>query len=157
MKLLIAAAAASLGLAAPASAADWFYVDASKEHSNASFIDKDSITVDSAGKTKAAMFSVMAEPDEGAIAYRFTLELDCAANTSRLVTGEGFGLNRASMGVDQINGGWEPVEQGTQGDTISRFICSGGKSNPASKSLGSALPFDHGVRIMAEHRAGKAN
>lgn len=158
MKLLIAAAAASLGLSAPASAADWFYVDASTGHTSASFIDKQSIVTDSSGKTKAAMFAVLSEEDEGAIAYRFVIEVDCAAQTSRLLTGEGFGKDKASQGVDQINGAWEPVDPRSQGGTITKFVCTRGESNPTSKSLGAAFPFEKGLQILAEHRAAaKAN
>jgi hypothetical protein len=155
MTLKLAAAAALLGLSAPAYAADWYYVDASTQHTDASFIDMDSVVEDAAGKTRAAMFSVLAQVEEGAIAYRFIIELDCKANTSRLRSGEGFGPDKASLGVDEIPGDWEPTAPGSQGATISKFVCTRGASNPASKSLGAAFPFEHGRKILADHRAAK--
>jgi hypothetical protein len=42
----------------------------------------------------------------------------------------------------------EASDTGTQGGTILAFVCSGGKSLPNKKSLGSALPWEVGRSFL---------
>ena len=141
-----------LAAASPAHASDWFYVDSSKDLSNISFVDKDSIRQNADGNSVASMYSVLAEEEDGAVAYRFTIEVECRSRKSHLVAAEIFDPKLVSGGITDMNGDWEPVDPGTQGDTITAFICSKG-ANATVASAGSALPFDKGRAMLAEMRA----
>jgi len=152
----IAAIALSLAAFAPAPAQDWYYVDSDTGHANISFIDKASIRTNAGGNAEAAMFSVLAADEDGAAAFRFVIEVQCAAGKSRLMTGETFDSALKSSGADAMDSEWESVDPGTQGESIQKFVCSKGASMPESKSLGSALPLAKGRAMLAE-MAGKAS
>ncbi|RYY28195.1 MAG: hypothetical protein EOP62_03035 [Sphingomonadales bacterium] len=148
--MLKSAVLALLFVAAPAHADDWYYVDASDDLSNISFIDKDSIKPNAAGNLLGAMYSVLSEEEDGVVAYRFLLEVDCKANKSRLTAAELFDAKMVSDGVSDMAGEWETVAAGTQGGAISGFICAKGVGN--QPSVGSALPFAKGRAMLTEMR-----
>lgn len=150
-------AALALSLAAPAPASDWYYVDADKQGANITFIDMASIHTNAGGNTEAAMFSVLAADSEGAAAYRFVVEFQCAANKSRLMTGEMFDGALKSDGPADMGADWEGTDPGSQGETILKFVCTKGAGRPDSKSLGDALPLAKGRAMLAERAAKKAS
>lgn len=151
-----AAIALSLTNAAAADS-DWYYVDADSKGSNITFIDKGSIRTNAGGFTEAAMFSVLAQDEEGISAYRFIVEFDCPANRSHLMTGEMFDSALKSDGPSDMGVEWEGTDPGTQGETILKFVCSKGASAPDSKSLGAAFPLAKGRAILAERAAKKGS
>jgi len=147
-----AAFAVALGaVAAPAS--DWRYVDADARGANISFIDKDSIRTNTAGNIEAAMFSVLAQDDDGTAAFRFIVEFQCATGKSRLLTGEMFDAALKSSGPADMGADWEGNDPGTQGETILKFACSKGASMADGTSLGAELPLAKGRSILAERAA----
>lgn len=150
-------AAIALSLAAIAApGSDWYYVDADANGSNITFIDKASIRANEAGNTEAVMFSVLAQDDEGTAAYRFLVEFQCGAAKSRLVTGEMFDSALKSDGAADMGAEWEGTDPGTQGETILKFVCSKGSSQPGSTSLGDALPLAKGRALLAERAAKRS-
>ena len=153
MLLKSAAAVLLFAAAAPAHASDWYYVDSADDGSNISFIDKDSIVANAQGNLTATMYSVLAREEEGTVAFRFGLEVECKTLKSRLVTAESFDAALASQGVSDMGGEWAPTTKGTQGETVVEFVCSKGAAYPGSKSLGSAIPFQVGRRMLADQRA----
>jgi hypothetical protein len=134
-------AAAALAQAAPS---DWYHVDSAQDHANASFIDKASIRANAAGNLEASMFSLLATPDQGVTAYRFTVEFNCKAQQSRLTRAESFDAKHQSDGGEAVPSEWSIAAKDTQGGTITAFVCSRGASQPDKKSLGSALPWETG-------------
>jgi hypothetical protein len=134
-------AAALLAQAAPS---DWYHVDSAHDHANASFIDKANIHANASGNLEASLFSLLATPDEGVSAYRFTVEFDCKAQRSRLIGAESFDARHQSDGGEAVPGEWGISAKDTQGGTIAAFVCSRGASQPDKKSLGSALPWETG-------------
>lgn len=150
-----AALALSLAAAAPAPASDWYYVDADAKGTNITFIDKGSIRANAAGNTEAALFSVLAKDEDGAAAYRFVVEFQCAAAKSRLMTGEMFDAALKSDGAGDMGAEWEATDPGSQGETILKFVCTNGASATVDKSLGDALPLAKGRALLAA-RAAKA-
>jgi hypothetical protein len=157
MLLRLAGLGALLAASAPAQATDWYYVDSAVGFANVTFIDRDSIAKNADGNITGSMFSVLSEVEDGALAYRFVIEVDCEGKLSRLVAGEQFDAARKSQGVAEIGGDWEPVDPNTQGQTISAFFCTRGGSRPGEPSLGPAYPFDTALERFAAHRAGKAD
>jgi hypothetical protein len=153
MVLKSAAVLVLLAAAMPAHATDWYYVDSADDGSNISFIDKDSIVANAQGNLTATMYSVLAQEEEGTVAFRFGVEIECRTLKSRLVTAESFDTTLASQGVSDMGGDWTPTEKGTQGETVVEFVCSKGAAYPSSKSLGSATPFTIGRRMLADQRA----
>jgi hypothetical protein len=146
-----------LAAASPAQATDWRYVDSATDLTNISFIDKDSIHANADGNMVAAMFSAMVKVEDGASAYRFTLEVDCAGKRSRLLTGEMFDAGHQSQGEANIGAAWEAVDPGSQGQTITDFICSKGASRAQEPSAGADYPFAKAAELLAAQRAKKAN
>ena len=148
--LRLAGAAILMAFSTPAYADDWYYVSSAKDLANISFIDKDSIRETDAGTLRAAMFSVLAKPDEeGGSAFRFEIEVNCTRHQSRLVAYEIFDADRKSQGKSEMDSDWEAIEGETQGDTIATFICGKGKLGPTNLAAGSALPFDSGKAMLA--------
>jgi hypothetical protein len=156
MMLRLAGLGILLAAASPAQASDWRYVDSATDLANISFIDKDSIRANADGNLIGAMFSVMAQVEDGTSAYRFTIEVDCAGKRSRLLTGEMFDTVHKSQGESNIGGEWEGVDPGSQGQTIIDFICSKGASRAQEPSAGAALPFAKAAEMLAAQRAKKA-
>jgi hypothetical protein len=154
MMLRTAAFVFLLAAAAPAHATAWYYVDSAKDLSNISFIDKDSVTTNADGNNEAMMYSVLAEVEDNAVAYRFKVEANCTNKTSRLISAEIFDPGLKSTGATEMMGDWEGSDPGTQGQTIIDFICSKG-ATATGAALGSALPFDKGRTMLAERRSGK--
>jgi hypothetical protein len=154
MMLKTAAVVVLLAAAVPAQATDWYYVDSADDASNISFIDKDSIAATAQGALKATMYSVLAQEEDGAVAYRFAIEVKCGTRESRLMSAESFDPALASQGVSDMGGEWSPTDKGTQGETILNFVCSRGASSPGSKPLGSAYPFSIGRRMLADRAKG---
>ncbi|WP_366810978.1 surface-adhesin E family protein [Sphingomonas sp.] len=142
--------AVMLAGASPALAADWYYVDEAQDGTSVTYVDKDSIKADNDGYLGATMFSMLAEAEDGTKAYRFTLVVDCAGKRSKLTGGEAFGENQVSAGYNSIPAEWQATDPGSQGDTITGFICAGGKTGAAS--AGAALPFDAAAKKLAEHK-----
>lgn len=153
--LRMAGAALLLIVAAPASAADWIYADSAADGANISFIDKDAIVPGEAGILRAPMFSLLAEEEEGASAYRFLVEADCTKKLTRLTTAEMFDIEHVSKGVETIASEWEAPASETQGETVLNFICTKGASAKGNPSMGSALPFDSGKALLAEKQKAK--
>lgn len=150
-----AALTLALGAASAPAASDWRFADSSANGTNISFIDVDSIRVNAGGNTEAMIFSVLAKDDEGAVAFRFHVEFQCATGKSRLMTGEMFDSSLKSDGAEDMAGEWEGNAPGTQGDTLLKFVCSKGATGDG-KSLGSELPLAKG-RIMLAERAAKGS
>jgi len=157
MMLRLAGLGILLAAASPAQATDWRYVDSATNLDNISFIDKDSIHANAGGNLVGAMFSVMARVEDGASAYRFTIEVDCAAKKSRLLTGEMFDAAHKSQGESNIGAEWEAVDPGSQGQTITDFICSKGASRAQEPSAGADYPFAKAAEMLAAQRAAKGN
>jgi hypothetical protein len=130
--------------AAPDAPPAWFHVDSAADHANANFIDKASIHPIAGGLVEATMFTLLAQPDDGTGAYRFRIAFDCASGRSRLVAAESYDATRKGDGMTDITTDWRQNEKGTQGDTVLRFVCSNGQSQPKKQSLGAALPWDSG-------------
>lgn len=154
MFLKFAALAAVLAAAAPAAASDWYYVDSANDYANISFIDKDGIKTNADGTLTGSMYSVLAEEDDGAVAFLFTIEANCAAKKTRMTHAEMFDPKLVSSGRLETGGDWESNDPGTQGETIMNFICAKG-ANATKPSVGSAMPFEKGRAMLAEMRAGK--
>jgi hypothetical protein len=135
--------AIALSLAAPAQSrpADWYHVDSASDRSSTSFIDLASLKTNAGGTTEATMFSVLAEADEGTVAFRFVVEFDCVGKKNRLLTGEAFDTKHQGGGAEDMGGDWDSVDKGSQGETILNFVCSKGASQADKKSLGAALPW----------------
>jgi hypothetical protein len=155
--LRLAGAMILLTAAIPAHATNWTFVDSADTYENITFIDKDGIRTDASGITVATMFSVFATDTDGASAYRFNIEVNCTTQKSRLVTGQMYDTARAAQGEEAMQGEWETVDPGSQGATITKFVCSKGAAYPNAPSSGAALPFDKGKEILAKQRAGKGN
>lgn len=152
--LRLAAAALAMMVSTPAFAADWYFVASADDHANISFIDKDSI--EQTGSTMhAAMFSLLAEVDgNGASAYRFVIEIDCQARTSRLVAAEIYDEDHKPLGENPMETEWAPIQPDTQGEIISNFVCSRGKLTAETPGVGKALPFEAGRKMLAERARG---
>jgi hypothetical protein len=147
--LRLAGAAILMAVSTPAYAADWYYVSNATDFTNISFIDKDSIRDNDEGNTRASMFSVLAEPeDDGAMAYRFEIEINCTSRQSRLVAAEVFGAGRVPRGEQPMDGDWSPVEPATQGASVTDYVCSRGKPSKENPSAGRQLPFDTGMAML---------
>jgi hypothetical protein len=139
-----------MGFSGPAYAADWYYVTNATDYANISFIDKDGIREDDAGITHASMFSLLAvAEDDGVIAYRFELQVKCRSRESRLVAATTYDGTRTSRGEEAMTTDWDATEAGTQGETVTDYICSKGKSGTAASS-GKQLPFDAGRTMLAD-------
>ena len=148
--LRLAGAAILMAFSTPAYAADWYYVSNATDYANISFIDKDSIRDNAEGNTRASMFAVLATPeDDGTIAYRFEIEINCKANMSRLVAAELYDGDRKPQGETPMTTEWSPVEPGTQGEGVTMFVCSRGKPSSANPAAGRQLPFDTGKTMLA--------
>jgi hypothetical protein len=153
--LRLAAAVLAMAIPAPAWAADWYYIDSADDGTNISFIDKDSLAANG-DLVRASMFSLLAEPDEeGGIAFRFTIDFDCKARTSRLISAEIYDEDRKGGGEFTVEAEAKPIEPDTQGDKIGAFVCSGGKVTADTLSAGKALPFETGRAMLAERAPGK--
>lgn len=149
--LRLAAAAILMAFSTPALAADWYYVSNASDYGNISFIDKDSIRDGDAGVTRASMFSLLAAPeDDDAMAYRFEIEVKCSSNESRLVAAEVFDKSRKPRGEQPMTTDWSPIEAGTQGQSVSAFVCSEGKPAAVNRPAGKQLPFDTGKVMLAD-------
>ena len=144
-------AAILMAFSTPAYAADWYYVSNATDFANISFIDKDSIRDGEPGITRASMFSLLAEPEDGdAMAYRFEIEVNCRSKESRLVSAEVFDSARKPRGEQPMVTDWSPLEAGTQGEAVTDFICSKGKTGGTAPSAGKQLPFDTGKVMLAD-------
>jgi hypothetical protein len=143
-----AGAAILLAVSTPAFAADWYFVAASTDATNISFIDKDSIRDSESGYLRASMFSLWAAPRDGVLAYRFDIEVDCAAKRGRMIAYEPFDASYKSQGEHALQEDW--IDSGRQGVTISDFICARGKLGPDNLAAGHDLPFDTGKAMLAD-------
>jgi hypothetical protein len=148
MHLGLFAAALAVSALTQNAASDWFHVDSASDHSNASFIDKASIHPNAAGNLEASMFTLLAAINENVTGYRFTVEFDCTTQKSRLRTAQTFDLDHKPGNADEIPSEWTLNPEGSQGSTITKFVCSRGASKPAEKSLGSALPWEMGRAFL---------
>lgn len=148
-------ALALIAAATPAQASDWYFIDMADNGANVSFVDKDSIQTNGDGNLVASIFSLLAAPDsEGSLAFRFTVEFDCAKQRSRFLMVEPFDTDRKSDGELADPGDWKATAPDTQGSRFAGFVCSKGSSGAREASAGSELPFDRGQALLAAHKSG---
>lgn len=146
--LRLAGAALLMAVSTPAYASDWYFVSAANDRANISFVDKDSIRDTGDGSMHASMFALLAEPNDGVLAYRFEIEINCGKRQSRLVSAETYDEAHQPMGEDAMNDDWKPIAAKSQGAPVADFICGKGKPGADNPPAGSALPFETGKAML---------
>lgn len=142
--------------ASPAMATNWYVTGESVSGSSMTFVDKDSIE-GSGTVRRAQVYVVFARTQEdGETAVDALMEFDCAEPRSRFLRLVGFNEAGDRLSEEQGSGRWSPVAPGTQDSSSRAFICSGGRSAPASDSRGAAYPFAGAREVLARHRAEDA-
>lgn len=137
---LILAAALSLGLAAPAFAADLRYVDADIDALG--LVDAASISK-TGDRAKAGLTLILRQPVQGAHAFTMVLEFDCKARTyrhDRLITFDAE-LTRTSESPQDSD--WEDVGPTSRFEMVRAMACDGKALPPAGSGDLATLRRDY--------------
>lgn len=146
--LRLAGAALLMAVSTPAYASDWYFISAAKDLANISFVDKDSIRDTGDGSTHASMFALLAAPQDGVLAYRFEIAINCGKRESRLISAETYDEAHQPMGEDAMEDEWKPIAPNSQGAPVADFICGKGKLGADNLPAGRALPFETGKAML---------
>lgn len=105
-----------------------------------------------------ARFYIVYAVDEadGTAAAEAAMEYDCSRPRSRFLRLATYDRDQHRLSDDPGSGNWGSIETNTQEDTIRRFVCSNGRSLPASASRGAAFPFERARALLLRHRAEDA-